>query len=388
MFEESAKMKEFESAIFTQIDELIAVEKANGKDVIMLNIGNPDLPPAPHVMKVLNESVSNPDNYGYMLGFGVPELLKAIADWYEKNYGVKVDPDSEVLTLLGSQEGLAHIFFSLINPGDVVLVPDPGYPIFEFAPRVAGAEIYRMPLKEENNYLPDLKAIDKEILRKAKAMILNYPNNPLAATAPREFLEEVVEFAKENEILICYDFAYSTLVEEDVESISILSIPGAKDVAIEFNSLSKTFSLPGCRLGYVLGNSKALGMLAKLKSYFDYGIFYPLQKAAIAALTGPQECVKETAQIYQRRRKIVADALKELGFGIKTPKATMYVWASIPGEQSSYDFAVAMLKEASVSVVPGECFGECGKGYIRVALVENEERLVEAMRRVKSWLNK
>ena len=388
MFKESEKLKEFESAIFTQLDELIDIEKAKGKDVIMLNIGNPDLPPAPHVIEALRESAANPNNYGYMLGAGVPELLRAIADWYKLNYNVTVNPDDEVLTLLGSQEGLAHIFFSLINPGDIVLVPDPGYPVFEFAPRVAGGEIYRMPLKEENNYLPDLKSIDEKILAKAKAMILNYPNNPLAATAPREFLEEVVQFAKKHNILVCYDFAYSTLIEDGIEAISILSIPGGKDVAIEFNSLSKTFSLPGCRLGYVIGNSKALKMLAKLKSYFDYGTFYPLQKAAIAALTGPQECVKETAYIYERRRKIVADALKELGFGIKTPKATMYVWARIPEGQNSYDFAVAMLKEASVSVVPGECFGDYGKGYIRVALVQEEERLVEAMRRIKTWLNK
>lgn len=386
MFEQADRMKALSSAIFTQIDDMRKAEVAAGKDVITLSIGSPDMAPAPHVVEALKDSVVDCLHYGYTLSKGVPELLEAIAGWYHKKFGVNLDPATEVHSLIGSQEGLAHIALCLVNPGDVVLVPDPGYPIFSAGPLVAGAELYRMPLIAENNYLPDLSAIDETILRRAKMMILNYPNNPLAATAPREFLEEVVAFAKRHNILVCYDFAYSDLVFDGYQPDSFLSIPGAKDIAIEFNSLSKTYNMAGCRVGYVVGNAKVISLLGRLKSNFDYGIFYPLQQAAIAALTGPQDCVRQTAERYQRRRDIIVNGLNEIGWTVTRPKASMYVWAPVPTKQSSYDFTVSLLKNTGVAVIPGSAFGVYGESYVRIALVQPENRLEEAVNRIKKWL--
>jgi LL-diaminopimelate aminotransferase len=373
------------TAVFSQVENLKAAEIAKGTDVITLNVGNSDLPPAPHIIEALEKAVADGSNYAYMLK-SMPEFLKAIADWYKDNFEVTLNPSDEILPLLGSQEGLAHLPLCLINPGDVALVPDPGYPIFNVGPLVAGAELSRMPLTAANNYLPDLGAIDKNILKRAKIMILNYPNNPLAATAPREFLLDVVKFAKKHEILICYDFAYSHLTDDNYKPDSFLSLPGAMDVAIEFNSLSKTYCMAGGRVAFVAGNKNVLAMLAKLKSHFDYGIFRPLQIAAIAALTGPQDYVKKVAAIYQRRRKIMTDGLNSLGWNVEMPKAGMYVWAPIPTKEPSFDFVASMIKNTGVVTVPGSGFGEYGEGFIRIALVQPEERIQEAIRRIGGWL--
>jgi len=386
MFEQAKRMQALTSAIFTTVDDLRKAEVAAGKDVITLSIGSPDMAPAAHIVEALKNSVDCCFNYGYTLSKGDHELLIAIAKWYRK-FGVELDPDTEIHSLIGSQEGLAHIALCLVNPGDIVLVPDPGYPIFSAGPQVAGAELYYMPLTAENNYLPDLKAIDEAVLKRAKIMILNYPNNPLAATAPRSFLEEVVAFAKRYNILVCYDFAYSDLVFDGYQPDSFLSIPGARDIGIEFNSLSKTYNMAGCRIGYVVGNAKVISLLGRLKSNFDYGIFYPIQKAAIAALTGSQDCVKNTAAIYQKRRDIIVDGFNEIGWKVDRPKASMYVWAPVPTRQSSFDFTVSLLQNAGVAVIPGSAFGKCGEGYIRIALVQPEERLVEAVGRIKNWLS-
>jgi len=386
MFEQAKRMQALTSAIFTTVDDLRKAEVAAGKDVITLSIGSPDMAPAAHIVEALKNSVDCCFNYGYTLSKGDHELLIAIAKWYRK-FGVELDPDTEIHSLIGSQEGLAHIALCLVNPGDIVLVPDPGYPIFSAGPQVAGAELYYMPLTAENNYLPDLKAIDEAVLKRAKIMILNYPNNPLAATAPRSFLEEVVAFAKRYNILVCYDFAYSDLVFDGYQPDSFLSIPGARDIGIEFNSLSKTYNMAGCRIGYVVGNAKVISLLGRLKSNFDYGIFYPIQKAAIAALTGSQDCVKNTAAIYQKRRDIIVDGFNEIGWKVDRPKASMYVWAPVPTRQSSFDFTVSLLQKAGVAVIPGSAFGKCGEGYIRIALVQPEERLVEAVGRIKNWLS-
>ncbi|HWR09519.1 aminotransferase class I/II-fold pyridoxal phosphate-dependent enzyme [Sporomusa sp.] len=386
MFDQSERMQALTSAIFTQVDDMRKTEIAAGKDVITLSIGSPDMAPAPHIVKALKDSVDCCFNYGYTLSKGVPDLLSAIAGWYNTKFGVKLNPETEIHSLIGSQDGLAHISLCLINPGDVVLIPDPGYPIFSAGPLIAGAELYKMPLTPENNYLPDLAAIDETILKRAKIMILNYPNNPLAATAPRSFLEQVVAFAKRYNILVCYDFAYSDLVFDDYRPDSFLSIPGAKDIAIEFNSLSKTYNMAGCRVGYVVGNAHIISLLGRLKSNFDYGIFYPLQQAAIAALTGSQNCVAETAAAYQRRRDIIVDGFSEIGWVADRPKASMYVWAPVPTKQSSYDFTVSLLKNTGVAVIPGSAFGACGEGYVRIALVQPEQRLSEAVTRIRKWL--
>ncbi|MDF2571356.1 MAG: dapL 1 [Sporomusa sp.] len=386
MFDQSERMQALTSAIFTQVDDMRKTEIAAGKDVITLSIGSPDMAPAPHIVEALKDSVDCCFNYGYTLSKGVPDLLSAIAGWYNTKFGVKLNPETEIHSLIGSQDGLAHISLCLINPGDVVLIPDPGYPIFSAGPLIAGAELYKMPLTPENNYLPDLAAIDETILKRAKIMILNYPNNPLAATAPRSFLEQVVAFAKRYNILVCYDFAYSDLVFDDYRPDSFLSIPGAKDIAIEFNSLSKTYNMAGCRVGYVVGNAHIISLLGRLKSNFDYGIFYPLQQAAIAALTGSQNCVAETAAAYQRRRDIIVDGFSEIGWVADRPKASMYVWAPVPTKQSSYDFTVSLLKNTGVAVIPGSAFGACGEGYVRIALVQPEQRLSEAVSRIRKWL--
>lgn len=386
MFEQANRMQTLTSAIFTQIDDMLKAEVAAGKDVITLSIGSPDMPPAPHIVNALKSSADCYLNYGYTLSKGVPELLDAISNWYQTKFGVELDPATEIHSLIGSQDGLAHISLCLINPGDVVLVPDPGYPIFSAGPLIAGAELYRMPLTPANGYLPDLAAIDETVLKKAKIMILNYPNNPLAATAPRSFLEQVVAFAKKYNILVCYDFAYSDLVFDGYRPDSFLSIPGAKEIGIEFNSLSKTYNMAGCRVGYVVGNAKIISLLGRLKSNFDYGIFYPLQQAAIAALTGSQDCVRETAERYQHRRDIIVNGFNELGWLVSRPKASMYVWAPVPTRQSSFDFTVSLLRNTGVAVIPGSAFGACGEGYVRIALVQPENRMEEAVDRIKKWL--
>ncbi|WP_371370967.1 aminotransferase class I/II-fold pyridoxal phosphate-dependent enzyme [Sporomusa aerivorans] len=386
MFEQADRMQALTSAIFTQVDDMRRAEVAAGKDIITLSIGSPDMAPAPHIVEALKSSADCCFNYGYTLSKGRPDLLNAIAGWYRSKFGVELDPETEIHSLIGSQDGLAHISLCLVNPGDIVLVPDPGYPIFSAGPLIAGAELYRMPLTPANNYLPDLTAIDEKVLQRAKIMILNYPNNPLAATAPRSFLEQVVDFAKQHNILVCYDFAYSDLVFDGYRPDSFLSIPGAKDIGIEFNSLSKTYNMAGCRVGYVMGNAKVISLLGRLKSNFDYGIFYPLQQAAIAALTGSQDCVRATAERYQARRDIIVDGFNKLGWKVDRPKASMYVWAPVPTQQSSFEFTVSLLQNAGVAVIPGSAFGACGEGYVRIALVQPEERLEEAVHRIKEWI--
>jgi LL-diaminopimelate aminotransferase len=386
MLEQATRMQGMSSAIFTQVDDMRKKAAAAGKDVITLSIGSPDMAPAPHIVEALKQSVADPKNYGYALSKGMPAFLQAVADWYRTKFGVILDPASEVHSLIGSQEGLAHIALCYVNPGDVVLVPDPGYPIYFAGPLAANAELYTMPLRPGNAYLPDLDAIPASVLAKAKIMILNYPNNPLAATATLDFFNKVVAFAKKHNILVCHDFAYSELVFDGYRAPSFLSVPGAKEVGIEFHSMSKSFCMAGCRVGFVVGNAQAIELLGRIKSNFDYGIFFPLQHAAIAALTGPQDCTAATAAEYQRRRDIIVDGFNAMGWKVPRPQASMYVWAPVPTKQDSFDFAAAMIENAGVAVVPGVGFGPCGEGYVRVALVQPVDRLRQAVERITKWL--
>lgn len=386
MIKQANRMNTITSAIFSQVDELRKAEIEKGNDVITLSIGSPDLPPARHIVEAIKEATDDNANYGYTFTKGINEFTIAIADWYKKKFGIVLDPETEVHSLIGSQEGLSHISLCLVNPGDVVLIPDPGYPIYSAGPLMADAELYHMPLVAENNYLPDLSAIPEDILKRAKLMILNYPNNPLAATAPKEFFEEVVQYAKKYSFVICHDFAYSELAFDDYVPDSFLSVNGAKEVAVEFHSTSKTYNMAGCRVGYVVGNKEVIGLLSRLKSNFDYGIFYPLQQGAIAAITGSQDCVKELVQTYQRRRDIIVNGFNDMGWSLEMPKASMYVWIPTPNKQSSFDFTVNLLKNTGVAVIPGVAFGKYGEGYIRIALVQSEERLSEAIERIKKWL--
>ncbi len=386
MLEQATRMQGMSSAIFTQVDDMRKKAAAAGKDVITLSIGSPDMAPASHIIDALKRGVADPKNYGYALSKGMPAFLQAVADWYRTKFGVSLDPASEVHSLIGSQEGLAHIALCYVNPGEVVLVPDPGYPIYFAGPLAANAELYTMPLRPENAYLPDLDAIPANVLAKARMMILNYPNNPLAATATADFFNKVVAFAKKHNILVCHDFAYSELVFDGYRAPSFLSVPGAKEVGIEFHSMSKSFSMAGCRVGFVVGNAQAIELLGRIKSNFDYGIFFPLQQSAIAALTGPQDCTAATAAEYQRRRDIIVDGFNAMGWQVPRPKASMYVWAPVPTKQTSFDFAAAMIEHAGVAVVPGVGFGPCGEGYVRVALVQPVDRLQQAVERITKWL--
>jgi LL-diaminopimelate aminotransferase len=379
-------MQGMSSAIFTQVDNLRKQAVAEGKDVITLSIGSPDMSPAPHIIEALARGVENPRNYGYALSKGTNEFLNAVANWYRNNLAVNLDPETEVHSLIGSQEGLAHIALCVVNPGDVVLVPDPGYPIYTAGPLAANAELYHMPLKADNQYLPDLDAIPEDILRRSKMMILNYPNNPLAAIASPEFFAKVVAFAKRYNILVCHDFAYSELCFDGYRPPSFLSTPGAKEVGIEFHSMSKSFCMAGCRAGFVVGNAEVISLLGRIKSNFDYGIFIPIQMAATAALTGPQDCVRQTAAEYQKRRDIIVDGFNAMGWKVPRPKASMYVWAQVPTKQSSFDFSVDMVNKAEVAVIPGVGFGPHGEGYVRVALVQPQDKLRLAVDRIAKWL--
>ena len=388
VFQQADRLKGLTSAIFTQVDTMRKQAIAQGQDVITLSLGSPDLAPAPHIVAAMKQALDDDLSYGYTLSKGTPDFLSAVTGWYARKFNVKLDPATEVHSLMGSQDGLAHIGLCLVNPGDVVLVPDPGYPIFFAGPLVAGAEIVTMPLKPENAYLPDLDAISPEVLKRAKIMILNYPNNPLAATAPRDFFVKVVELAKKYSFLVIHDFAYSELVFDGYRPDSFLSIPGAKDVAIEFHSLSKTYSMAGCRVAFVVGNAEVIALLGRLKSNFDYGIFHAIQQGAIAALNGPDDCIAETALRYQRRRDILVDGFARFGWHVERPKASMYLWAPVPTKQKSFDFVADLLKNTGVAVVPGIAFGECGEGYIRIALVQSEARLAEVAARAEKWLAK
>ena len=388
MFQQADRLKGLTSAIFTQVDTMRKQAIAQGQDVITLSLGSPDLAPAPHIVAAMKQALDDDLSYGYTLSKGTPDFLSAVTGWYARKLYVKLDPATEVHSLMGSQDGLAHIGLCLVNPGDVVLVPDPGYPILFAGPLVAGAEIVTMPLKPENAYLPDLDAISPEVLKRAKIMILNYPNNPLAATAPRDFFVKVVELAKKYSFLVIHDFAYSELVFDGYRPDSFLSIPGAKDVAIEFHSLSKTYSMAGCRVAFVVGNAEVIALLGRLKSNFDYGIFHAIQQGAIAALNGPDDCIAETALRYQRRRDILVDGFARFGWHVERPKASMYLWAPVPTKQKSFDFVADLLKNTGVAVVPGIGFGECGEGYIRIALVQSEARLAEVAARAEKWLAK
>jgi len=376
------------TAIFSEMEKLRIEEEKKGKKIINLSIGSPDLPPPPHVMQALVEGVSNPDNYGYALTKGMTELRNSISKYYLERFNVVLDPEQEVLSLMGSQDGLAHIYLAFLNQGDWALIPDPGYPIYSFGVHLAGGQIYSMPLYKENDFLPDLTQIPKEIALKAKIMMLNYPNNPNAAIANENFYQKVVEFAKEYNILVCHDIAYAELAFDGYKPISFLSIPGAREIGVEMYSVSKSFNMAGCRLGCIVGNRNALKALETIKSNIDYGIFKPVQMAAKAALEGSNKWTKQLADTYAERRDVLVDGLNSLGWDVDKPKASMFVWAPIPNSyKSSKEFAVDLLKKTGVVVVPGSAFGTQGDRYVRFALVCSKEKLQTAIKKIGECYN-
>lgn len=376
------RMNQFGEGVFSRLAVMRKNRLAQGKEVYDLSIGAPNIPPTKRIMEVMAEAVMKPANYVYAIN-DTQQLLEAVAQWYKRRYDVELNPETEICSLLGSQDGLSHIALSILDPGDVMLVPDPCYPIFADGPRIAGAELYYMPLKKENDYVIQLQDIPEEIARKAKFMLVSYPNNPTAAMAPESFYHEVVAFAKKYDIIVLHDNAYSELVFDGQSCGSFLSIPGAREVGVEFNSLSKTYGLAGARIGFCVGNKEVVGMLKTLKSNMDYGMFLPIQAAAVEALTGDQAVVAETRAAYEHRRDVLCDGLIEAGWHMEKPAGTMFVWAPIPDSyQDSESFVADLLDKTGVLVTPGSAFGPSGEGYVRMALVQSEDtmkKIVEAV---------
>ena len=371
------RMEQFGEGVFSRLAEMRRSRVAEGKEVFDLSIGAPNIPPAKRIMEGRAKAVMEPKNYVYAIN-DTQEMLQAVAQWYQRRYGVTLDADTEICSLLGSQDGLSHIALSILDAGDVMLVPDPCYPIFADGPRLAGAELYYMPQKKENDYVIQLQDIPEKVAKKAKFMLVSYPNNPTAAMAPESFYHELVAFAKKYDIIVLHDNAYSELVFDGQTWGSFLSIPGAKDVGVEFNSLSKTYGMAGARIGFCLGNAKVVGMLKTLKSNMDYGMFLPVQKGAVAALTGDQSIVADTCKAYERRRDVLCDGLIKAGWHMDKPAGTMFVWAPIPDSYSdSESFVKDLLDKTGVLVTPGSAFGPSGEGFVRMALVQSEEDMAK-----------
>lgn len=374
----AGRMERFGEGIFSELLEIKKQKKLWGEPVIDLSVGTPDIPPARHIVEALCEAAADPGNYVYAIN-DKEELLKAVALWYGKRYGVTLNPSTEVCSLLGSQEGLSHIALSIVDPGDTVLVPDPCYPIFGAGPKLAGAKLHYMPQRKERGYLIDLEAIPIEVADRARLMVISYPNNPTTALAPDWFYERVIAFARRHDIIVIHDNAYSELVFDGRTCGSFLSLPGAKEVGVEFNSLSKTYGLAGAGIGFCVGNEEVVGQLKRLKSNLDYGMFYPIQHAAIAAITGDQSCVEAIRATYEARRDALCSGFREIGWRLEKPSSTMFVWAKLPeGHWDSSAFALELVEKAGVLVTPGSAFGPSGEGFVRLALVQNEDTLLRA----------
>ncbi|HHW43018.1 LL-diaminopimelate aminotransferase [Desulfofundulus thermobenzoicus] len=382
-FEQAQRIKNLPPYLFARIERLIEEKRAAGVDIISLGIGDPDLPTPDHIVQELIREARNPANHQYPSSVGMLSYRRAVADWYKRRFGVELDPSNEVVALIGSKEGIAHISWCYLNPGDTVLVPDPGYPVYAGGAILAGAMPYYLPLKAEKGFLPDLADIPVEIARRAKMMFLNYPNNPTGAVAEESFFAEVVRFAREYEILVCHDAAYSEVAYDGYRPASFLQVPGAKEVGIEFSSVSKPFNMTGWRIGWAAGNREVIEALGRLKSNLDSGQFQAVQYAAMAGLQGPREVVDRVNAVYRERRDILVDGFNSLGWSLTKPKATFYVWAPVPAGHTSESFAELVLEKASVVITPGTGYGPNGAGYFRMSLTVDTGRLKEAVTRIK-----
>jgi LL-diaminopimelate aminotransferase len=370
--------------LFAEIDRKVQAKKATGVDVISLGIGDPDLPTPARIVSVLQEAAADPSNHRYASYFGLTELRESIAGWYRQRFDVSLDAATEILPTLGSKDGISHAPLALVDPGDVVLAPDPGYTPYATGAIMAGGDPYVMPLTIENSWLPDLDAIPIEVAQRARLMWLNYPNNPTAAVAPREFLEKAVEFCSRHGIVLCHDAPYSEICFDGYRPLSLFEIPGAKEVGLEFHSLSKTFNMTGWRIGWVCGRADLVGLIGQLKTNIDSGIFQAVQWAAIEALNGGEDETQAANEIYARRHRLVADTLNTLGWSIKPPRATFYVWAPVPDGYDSIGFAGHVLDQVGVNITPGVGFGAHGEGYFRLSVTAPDARLEEAMSRLRT----
>ena len=378
------RMKDFEEGIFQVLNEKKNERLAQGKKVYNLSVGTPDFKPAEHIVDAVVKAAQKPENYKYSLA-DLPELTQSVINRFRKRYGVELEPD-EIMSVYGSQEGITHIGMTLCNPGDGVLVPNPGYPIFAIGPSLAGARLVPYDLTEENGYLPDLDAMDSEFLKGIKFMVVSYPLNPVCKTAPKSFYEKLVPWAREKNIVIIHDNAYSDIIYDNREGISILSIPGAKDICVEFYSLSKSYNYTGARMSFLVGNKEIVAHFKKLRSQIDYGIFYPVQYGAIAALNGPDDMIREQCAQYQKRRDALCGGLRSIGWNIQDSEGTMFAWGAIPEKYGDDDvaFVMELVEKSGVLCTPGSSFGTLGKGHVRFALTLPVEVIEEAVEAVKN----
>ncbi len=379
----SEKLKKLPPYLFIEIDKKKKQAKDKGVDVIDLGVGDPDIPTPDHIVEAANKAMRILDNQRYPFGVGLLEFRQAVADWYKQRFNVTLDPATEVVALAGSKEGIYHIHDAFVDPSDDVLAPEPGYPVYANGTVFAGGQNYFMPLKKENHFLPDLHAIPEAVAKKAALMFINYPNNPTAACCDKKFFEKTVKFAQHHNIIVCHDAAYSEMYYDGEKPASFLEVEGAKEVGIEFHSLSKTYCMTGWRMGWACGNAKILQGLAKVKENVDSGVFQAVQFAGIAALTGDQKCVDKMREVFQERRDIFVDGLKKLGWKVDKPKASFYVWAEVPPRYTSMHCSSVLLEQAGIVATPGIGFGPSGEGYVRFALTQDKKRLQEALKRIE-----
>ncbi len=371
--------------LFAEISKKIAAKRAEGHDIVTFGIGDPDLPTPRNILDALHGAVEEPVNHRYPESEGLPELRQSISDWYERRFETKFDPQTETLPLIGSKEGIAHMALCFIDPGDVAIVPDPGYPVYEVGTMFAGGTSYKVKCAREGGWKPDFDAIPADVAEKAKLIWLNYPNNPTGAVADFEFFERAVAWAKTYDVAILHDNPYCDVAYDGYKPISIFQVPGARDVAVEFNSWSKIYNMTGWRIGMVVGNGKMVDALMRVKSNVDSGIPQAIQRMAIEAVYGPQDCIDEHNRIYQRRRDRMVEVLRKIGLEVDTPRASLYVWAKLPDGVTSAEYAARLIEECSVVVTPGRGYGEQGEGYIRLSVTTPDERLEEGLARLERW---
>ena len=384
------RIKRLPPYVFAIVNGLKMEARKRGEDIIDLGMGNPDMPAPKHVIDKLCEAANNPKNHRYSASKGITQLRMAVCEWYKRRFDVDLDPESETVVTIGSKEGLSHLALATIQPGDVVMTPAPAYPIHPYSVIIAGGEVISIPIGPGIDFFAEMEKAFKKTWPRPKMLIMNFPHNPTTIVVEGlEFFKKVVDFAKENNIIVINDFAYADLVFDDYKAPSFLQVPGAKDVGVEFFSLTKSYSMAGWRVGFCVGNKDVVGALIKIKSYLDYGMFQPIQIASIVALRGPQDCVEEFRKIYESRRNVLINGLHNAGWSVESPKATMFVWAKIPEQfrkMGSLEFAKLLIREGGVAVSPGIGFGEGGDEYVRFALVENEHRIKQAAKGIKKVL--
>ncbi|HQY57397.1 MAG: alanine transaminase [Nitrospira sp.] len=384
------RIKRLPPYVFAQVQTLKLEARQRGEDIIDFGMGNPDQPTPPHIVDKLIEASKKAKNHRYSASRGITKLRHAITGWYKRNYDVDLDPETEAIVTIGSKEGIAHLALATIGPGDVVLTPTPTYPIHMYSFIIAGGEVRGIELRQDSDFFDDLLHVYRQTLPRPRILVINFPHNPTTAVVDLEFFKKIVAFAKEHDVIVIHDLAYADIAFDGYKAPSFLQVPEAKDVGVEFYTLSKAYNMPGWRVGFCVGNREVVGALAKLKSYLDYGIFQPIQIASTVALNGPQDCVKDVVQRYQNRRNVLVNGLNRIGWQVALPRATMFVWARIPDSfrhMGSLEFSKLLLREAKVAVSPGIGFGEGGDEFVRFALVENEHRTRQALRGIRKVLN-